>query len=120
MKLNGLSNQQVKHFHDEGYLIVPSLFEREELAPLRRELDEQVGRTAARLVDEGKMSDPHASDGFDTRLARIFADSRENGEAIIRDIEGVPGGGFTGRAMFDLIRHPSLLAAIGSLVGPEI
>src|SRR6059058_5819698 len=112
MNRQSLTREQVEHFHREGYLIVPELFEREELTPLRRELHEQVGRSAARLVAEGGMSDPHASEGFDTRLARIFADSPDNGVAIIRDIEGVAGGGFTGRAMFELIRHPKLLAAI--------
>ena len=39
------------------------------------------------------MSDPHAGEGFDTRLAKIYDDSQENGVAVIRDIEGVAGGG---------------------------
>jgi hypothetical protein len=120
MNAGSLSSTEVAHFLDEGYLILPTLFAPHELEPLRRELEAQVDRTVSRLKRQGKLADTHAQDDFSTRLARVFEDSRENGEAVMRDIEGVAGGGFTGRAMFDLIRHEKLLGAIESLVGPEI
>ncbi len=62
----------------------------------------------------------HADEPFETRLAKIYADNRENGEAIMADLEGVAGGGYTGREMYNLLTHPRLLAALESLIGPEI
>ena len=120
MQPRSLTPEQVRFFHDEGYLILNDLFPPQDLEPLKREMADQIDQCVRRLSDEGKIGNLHATEPFETRLARIHADSADNGKAIIRDLEGVAGGGFTGREMFNLIRHPNILAAIESIVGPEI
>lgn len=114
-----LSPQQVSHFHDEGFVIVPDVFDPADLEPLRQELAEEIGRKAESLKSEGKLVNLHAQLDFDRRLAAIHRDSKENGEAIMRHLEGLRGGGFHAPEMFDVISHPKLLAAVSSLLGTE-
>jgi ectoine hydroxylase-related dioxygenase (phytanoyl-CoA dioxygenase family) len=120
MSSSTLTDCQTDFFREEGYLIVPDLWDPSELEPLREEMERFVSQTVEQLSREGKLTNRHAGEDFDHRLARIYADSPDNGRAIIRALEGIAGGGYTGREMFELIRHPKLLAAIESVVGPEI
>jgi ectoine hydroxylase-related dioxygenase (phytanoyl-CoA dioxygenase family) len=53
-------------------------------------------------------------------LAHIYHDSKENGSTILHHREGMRGGGYQGKSMFDLITHPKLLDVVSDLVGPEI
>src|SRR5438552_258432 len=46
-----ISKAKVQHFFDEGYLILPRVFGRDDLEPLKREMAEQVGQAARRLAD---------------------------------------------------------------------
>ena len=114
-----LSPEQVRFFHDEGYVIVPNVFAPEELEPLRLELAAAIDRKARALQAEGLLTELHAELDFDRRLAAIARDSKENGEAIMRHLEGLRGGGFHAPEMFAVLSHPNLLAAVGSLLGTE-
>ena len=115
-----LTQQQIDFFDVEGYLILDDVFDPFDLAPLRREFEERIDHKIAALLAEGKLQDIHANEPFDRRLACVYRDSKENGEAIIADMEGPAGGGHHGIEMFRAITHPKLLAVVESLVGPEI
>jgi hypothetical protein len=115
-----LTADQVKFFREQGYLIIQDLWEPNELEPLRAEMHAFIGGVIDELAADGKLTNRHEDADFDHQLAAIHADSAENGRAIIRALEGIAGGGYTGREMFELLRHPKLLAAIESLAGPEI
>ncbi len=115
-----LSKREVDFFFNDGYLIVPDLWKPDEPELLRAEMHAFIGGVVEELARDGKLTNRHADADFDHQLARIQADSADNGRAIIRALEGVAGGGYTGQQMFELLRHPKLLAAIESLVGPEI
>ncbi len=115
-----LSPAQVQHYQDEGYLIVSDLFTPAELTPLRQELEQKIDEKVQQLAAEGKITNLHSNEPFETRVARIFADLPENGHAILKSLEGVAGGGHCGIEMFNVITHRKLLAVMESLVGPEI
>src|ERR1044072_693527 len=115
-----LTAAPLEHFNEEGYLILEDVLPTQDLEPLKREMEEQIDRCLRRLVEEGKLPNAHGHESIATRLPRARGDCERNGVAVIKDLEGVAGGGFTGREMFNLIRHPNLLAIIESLVGPEI
>ncbi|MFV1981294.1 MAG: phytanoyl-CoA dioxygenase family protein, partial [Rhodothermia bacterium] len=117
---SGLSNQQVSQFWDEGYVIVEDVFDPEDLEPIRQELEQEIGIKIDELVRNGDVTESYQDEPFERRLTRIYHDSKENGESIMRVLEGVSGGGYSGRGMFDLLTHPKLLDAVSGLVGSEI
>lgn len=114
-----ITAEQVRFFHEEGYLIAPNVFAPEDLEPLRREMAAAIDRKARAMQAEGLLTNLHAELDFDRRLAAIYRDSKENGEAIMRHLEGLRGGGFKAPEMFGVISHPRLLAAVAALLGTE-
>lgn len=116
----GLTEAQVGQFEAEGYVVIPDLFAPEALEPLRQEIAGIIGATAQRLAAEGKITELHAAEPFETRLTRLMDDHPELTQDYIRAIEGRAGGGHTGIEMFRVITHPQLLDAMESLLGPEI
>lgn len=117
---NGLTSQQVSQFWGEGYVIVDEVFDPEDLEPIRLELENEIGFAIDELVRKGDVAESYPKEPFERRLTRIYHDSKENGEVIMRRLEGVSGGGYQGRSMFDLLTHPKLLDAVETLVGSEI
>ena len=115
-----LTEAQKTQFADEGYTMIPDIFQPDELEPVRQEIAEIIDATARRLQAKGKLTEIHADAPLDTRLTLLAADHPELVNEFFGAIEGRAGGGHTGPAMFDLITHPSLLDAMESLVGPEI
>ncbi len=114
-----LTEEQTAFFHREGYLIVPDVFDPEDLTPLRRQMEEQVDAKARELHAAGALVQLHEELDFDRRLVKIYQESKENGEIIMRHLEGRSGGGFHGEEMFKIIKHPKLLAKVESLLGSE-
>ncbi|MCC6415418.1 MAG: hypothetical protein IT582_05885, partial [Opitutaceae bacterium] len=93
MKAPKLSPQQVSDFHAEGYVIVPDVFDPVDLEPLRAALHAEIDRKARELQAQGKLANLHPELDFDRRLAAIYRDSKENGELLMRHLEGLRGGG---------------------------
>lgn len=114
-----LTESQVQFFRDEGYLIVPDVFDPAALEPLRQEIHAEINRKARELQAEGVIADLHANAGFDRQLSAIYGDSRAGGDAIVRHLMGVRGGGYYSPEMFNLIVNPALLARISSLLASE-
>lgn len=114
-----LTTQQVNFFHEEGYLIISDVFHSNELEPIRQSLHDEIGRRARDLKTEGKLADLHKETGFDRQLAAIMRDSRESGDALIRHLVGVRGGGYYSPEIFALITHSRLIDMIGMLIGSQ-
>ena len=96
--------------------MVSDVFADADIQPLRDEITGVIDAAAQRLCAEGKVRSTHRDEPFQTRLTRLFAECEE----ILPPIVGRAGGGHSGPAFFALVTHPSLLAKIESLVGPEI
>ena len=118
-KPKSLTAHQRRFFQEEGYLIVPDVFAPADLEPLRQEMAEAIEEAVQALKAEGKLTQLHADLDFDHRLAALYRDSKENGEAILRRLEGRSSGGFRAPEMFDVLTHPKLLAKVSSLLGTE-
>jgi phytanoyl-CoA hydroxylase len=108
-----LTEAQVRQFHEEGFLLLPSVFTDADLAPLIREFEEAVDRKARAARAEGKIRSLHADEPFERRLARIDRESEEVFYSLF-------GKAHHGPALWDLMRHPAVLDRVESLVGPEI
>ena len=114
-----LTPSQVRFFHEEGYLIAPAVFAPADLEPVRGEMHAEINRKARELQAAGKLAQLHEEAGYDRQLSAIYRDSHESGDAIVRHLMGVRGGGFNSPEMFALIKHPRMLAAVGALLGSE-
>ncbi len=115
-----LTQTQYRQFFDQGYTVVPELFESSELEPLRHEIAGLIDSATRRLYVEGKLTELHADEPFETRLTRLLSDHPELQSEYFRAIEGKGGGGHVGSAMFSVLTHPRLLDAMEDLVGEEI
>lgn len=113
---SSLTPEQITHFHEEGYLIVPDVFDPGALEPLRQSLHAAIASKSRELQAAGKLDDLHEDLDFDQRLAAIHRDSPENGEALMKHLEGLRGGGFHSPEMFDVIAHPHLVSAVRGLL----
>ena len=105
-----LSADQIGFFHDQGYLLVEGLIPPGDLQPVIAELDREIDWRARRLVAKGELSRPYEECGFETRLARISAETDKIAVSIWNGI-------LHGPAIFDLISHPRLVDVAEQLCG---
>lgn len=116
----GLSTTETAEFYARGYLVKIGLLPDAALRPLIFALSDIVDEGARRLHREGKLASPYEEDGFETRLARIYKESEEAGQAVLGMIMGRGGGGFNGESMLDLLRNEDLVGCVSDLIGPDI
>ncbi len=110
------TDEQLRQFHDEGYVMVPGIYEPADIQSVRDELTAVIHECALQLIADGQLSRSYEEEPFERRLTRIFRETPE----IMRAVTGRGGGGHSGPAFFDFIRHPRILAMIEALVGEEI
>ncbi|XP_014791187.1 uncharacterized protein LOC106884357 isoform X1 [Octopus bimaculoides] len=76
-----LTEEQIKKFFDEGFLIVNDLFTPEELQPCCNDIEILVDNLAQKLYKAGKISDLHEDCGLFQRLTEI--DKEFSGASIL-------------------------------------
>lgn len=105
------AEQQKALFEEQGYLVVENILSDEELNACREEI-ERLHQTAADLEEKG---DP-ASGQFQREP---YADGakRKDGLPVLRKIENTRTFSDVYR---DLAAHPRLMAAVHSLIGPDL
>lgn len=108
-----LTDEQLEHFHDEGYLMAPEVFRAADLQPVIDEITAEIDKHSRPLVEAGELSSDYAEHPFETRLAHISAETDKVALAIWNGV-------MSGPAFFDLIRHPKLLDLAEQLCGPEL
>ena len=111
--MGGLSDQQIAELRERGFLLVRGALSPGDLGPLVAEIEAAIDASARSLVAAGKLPEAYASLPFDERLARI---TEHTGAAF----KAIWSGNHHGPALFDLLRHPTILGLIEPLVGPEI
>jgi phytanoyl-CoA hydroxylase len=108
-----LSSESIRFFHDQGYLVVEDLIPEADLQPVVDELDQEIAERAQKLVARGELSRDYAQERFETRLAKISAETDKLALAIWNGI-------LHGPAIFRLITHRRLVDAAAQLCGPEV
>lgn len=108
-----LTEEQVRDFQDEGVLVVENLVPAEDLAGLKNEYSAWIDGHARRLAATCRITDLHEDAPFETRLGLLYAQCP-------RIVNGMDVMEVRGPETFALMRHPGLLDAVESLVGPEI
>jgi ectoine hydroxylase-related dioxygenase (phytanoyl-CoA dioxygenase family) len=121
-----LTADQKHQFGQEGYVVVHGLFDPEaDLRPIIAEYEQVLDRLATELHAAGKISQTYAELPFSQRLIEVY---KESGQVHAQYFDfSLPQSGIThdtpfwaGPAVFRILRHPELLDAIESLIGPEI
>ena len=108
-----LSDAQLQHLHDDGFVIVRDFFPRKRLDPVIEWIIQRVDDLANRLHAAGRIQDKHEGEGFYTRLTRI--EQEFPGAAVLVHV-----GGLLGQPMAELWASPELLDVIGQILGPSI
>jgi ectoine hydroxylase-related dioxygenase (phytanoyl-CoA dioxygenase family) len=110
-----LTDEQVRFYAEEGYLVLPGLLTDADMAPAREAMMRRVDEIANELFRDGLVADRFESEPFETRLARLF-DGLTDREFLRygrswRD--RLPG-------YFHLMSSPKILDAVESLIGGEL
>ena len=121
-----LTPEQLRHFEEEGYLVVENVLERgRDIAPVMAEYEEVLDGIAGSLAGEGVVSSTHRDSPFAERLIQICIESGRNFPQEF-DIS-LPQTGVhretplhVGPAVFGLLTTPRLLDLVEDVIGPEI
>lgn len=109
-----LSESQIEHYHDQGYLVVEDVLDpQEDLGPVVAAYEEEVDQRARALHREGKLSRLYEDEPFKRRLARIAAEVPAAAGALDIYLIRHP-------AMFRFLLNPKVHDVVESLIGPEI
>src|SRR4051794_40159294 len=110
-----LTDEQVRWYGEEGYLVLPHLLHAADLAPARAAMMEKVSEIADVLFAEGLVASRLEERPFETRLAELFASLTDNDflrwDRSWRDRH--PG-------YYELMANPTIVDAVESLIGGEI
>ena len=108
-----MTQEEIAFFHREGYVVVDGVLPAGELQPVINEIAAEIDTRARKLVADGKLSRTFEEEGFETRLARISAETDELALAIWNGL-------LHGPAIFHLIGNPNLVNIAEQLVGEEV
>ena len=108
-----LTAEQIRHFHDEGYLIVEDLMADEDLQPAIDDINELIDRLTGDLIQQGELSQSYAEHGFEHRLALISRETDKVAKAIWNGSMHSPG-------IFSIITNPRLLEVARAFCGDEV
>ena len=119
-----LSQEQIDHFHTQGYLVVEDLLDQSKLAALRAEYAARMDTLYAEWADAGMVDRPSDDMGFFDKLDVAFRAGFDWYQPF--DIS-LPHNGITedtpfhfGPAVFDMVRSTRILDTVECLIGPEI
>ena len=124
--MNRLSDAQLSHFEEEGYLVRRDFFNPEvDLDPVIEEYEGVLDRLAERLLARGEIKSVYADEDFSERLIRMCEDS---GKIHAQSFDfSLPQRSiqsdtpiWSGPAVFNVLRHQRLLDLMEQLIGGEI
>ncbi|PRP73529.1 hypothetical protein PROFUN_02538 [Planoprotostelium fungivorum] len=97
-----LKPEDIRLFHEQGYLAVNGVLSDDFVQRLQDEITEEIDRLATEKVREGKLSSTFEELDFSKRLARISQETDEVALSIWNAKLALP-------SFFDLIRHPNMI-----------
>ena len=108
-----LTPDQVRAFHDDGFVVLDGVLRPAELLPVRRALERKLERLAAALVDGGVVTDDYGGEPFETRMERLAEAAPGLPSALYGDRSAVTAM----RSLCELWCHPRLLDICEQLLG---
>ena len=110
-----LSEEQVRRYDEEGYLVLDDLLDAADFAPVREAMEHKVELIAEALLRDGLIADPLRELPFELRLARLF-DGMTDAEFLQY------GRSWRDRfaGYYTFMMNPKILDAVESLIGGEL
>ena len=108
-----LSDEQLRRYRDEGFVVVENLLAADDLQPAIEDIDARVDELAEALFAAGHVSSTHADLGFFERLTAL--EKEHPTAAVLFHVSGL-----LGRGIASLWSSPKLLAVVEQLIGPDI
>ena len=108
-----LEPHQVQEFFDKGFVVLPSFFTAEDLAPVIEAINNCVDILATKLYNAGKIRDRCEGAGFYQRLTLI--EQQFSGAAVL-----LHKMGYLPPAFQNLWSNERLLNVVEQLIGPDI
>jgi len=108
-----LTEKEFNMFHQEGFVLKPDFFRKEELKPTVESLEAMVELLAQRLYKAGKITDLCRESGFYQRLTRL--EKQFPGACVLLHKHGV-----LPKAIQDLWTTDRLLDVAQQILGPDI
>lgn len=108
-----LSESQIRHMDEEGYLIVEHLFEPSELQPVIDEISADLNKRCREAVAAGTLSRTYQEYDFEHRLTHVDAENQEISKSMWDMKVVLP-------SFFGLMTNPKLLDVAEQFCGPEL
>lgn len=108
-----LTQAQIEEFNQNGFVIVPNLFDPTDFDPIRNAITAFIDRRADELMREGKIKHLYENEPFEKRIGSIYQECHEivYGTDIMK---------MRARPLFDFLFNEKLLDAVECLIGSEI
>lgn len=112
-----LSEPQVDHFLEEGYVVIQNGLTEADFAPFIRAYEAAIDQKARDLLSQNRISDLFENEPFERRLVCLAEADEETYRGADNDFDLM----FVRQpAVFEFLRNPRLLDLIESILGPEI
>jgi hypothetical protein len=108
-----LDDHQIRHFEEEGYLIIDRLFTDEELQPVIDEVSADLDKRCRDAVSAGTLSRTYEEYDFEHRLTYVDAENQTISKSMWDMKVVLP-------SFFGLMTNPKLLDVAEQFCGPEL
>ncbi len=108
-----LSDEQVRQYLDDGFLVVEDVFSRQEMQPALDEFERIVDEVAEQLFEAGEIEDKHAGEDVYTRLISLENECRGGGPLFGQRETPRP-------ALAKIWASDKLLDMVEQFIGPDI
>ncbi|CAH1779628.1 unnamed protein product [Owenia fusiformis] len=79
-----MDRAQLKHFNENGYVVMKGLLDSETLDSVREGCDQLTNELVQKLISKGKRSEEFKDEPFETRLLKVVGDNIEYAPLIYR------------------------------------
>lgn len=115
-----LTEAEKLQFEQEGFVVKAGVFSPADFQPFKDRINQIIDDEVQKAFAQQQISDLYEEGNFETRLARVYAESEETGKSIASAIMGKGGGGFSDQEILDILRHPQLIDCVSDLVGTDV
>lgn len=108
-----LSDEQLRFFDEEGYLVLEPFLTDEDIQPVISEISAEIDLRVAEAMRAGELSQSYEEYDFEHRLAMITRETT----SVYRHIMA---GRLSGAGIFGMLASPRMLDIAEQLCGPEL